>query len=306
MTKSAVQPPRGATPPPAVADRFGALRPLLHGAQTQRQKMLEDHAKSEAMHKLAQGQAPDYMVISCSDSRYAPTDVFNMEPGHIFEKQHVGAIVGRHDAPAFIRDRGMLATVTFAVAVLKVKHVLILTHTACGAVKHIMGGAQNAKMCSKVLAPALRYVQAAADERDVDVTNPLKRAVHAAASWVAHGVDYADEGMRMGRNAMEGRPSPLDDFTVLAGPVAERVAQHYGALEGSARENAASAETALLQREHLLRYPVVQQALAEGTLEDVHAMVLELDTRVVNVWDEQANKFLPLNGHESGLPERRP
>lgn len=297
----------GSSAPRSVPSRFSALTPLFVGAQKQREALHADEAKRARNDQLAKGQAPDYMVISCSDSRYAPTAVFAMEPGHIFEKQHVGAIVGRHDLPPMLRDSATLATVTYAVKVLKVKHVLILAHTSCGAVGAIMGGDKHVGLASRMGgSPLRRLLNLGVESQERVATQPLQRALQAAVdNLVRPGVDSADWVAREVAKRVAGGGSDVLDFLQLAGDVPGRVRAHYGSIGGEERQKAASAETAILQREHLLRYPVVQEAMAAGTLEDVQALVLELDTRVVNIYDDVTETYVPLNAEHSGLPKRR-
>lgn len=312
MTKSTTPIPAGQAPHTAagshpVPERFASLRTLFVQAKAQRDALFEDQQKRARIDELAKGQAPDYMVISCSDSRYAPTAVFAMEPGHIFEKQHVGAIVGRHDLPPMLRDSATLATVTYAVKVLKVKHVLILAHTSCGAVGAIMGGDKHVGLASQLGgAPLQRLLARGVEASEGVAAQPLARALQAAVdNLVRPGLDSADWVAREVAKRVFGGGSEVLDFLQLAGDVRGRVQAHYPGLSGDALQKAASAETAILQREHLLRYPVVREAMAAGTLEDVQALVLELDSRVVNIYDDVVQSYVPLNAQGSGLPQRQ-
>lgn len=79
---------------------------------------------------LAEGQSPQVMVISCSDSRVDPAQILDVAPGEIFVVRNVAALVppfettpGRH---------GVSAAVEFAVQFLKVKEILVMGHGLCG------------------------------------------------------------------------------------------------------------------------------------------------------------------------------
>jgi len=81
------------------------------------------------------GQKPEIMFIGCSDSRVTPDLMLNTKPGDMFILRNVGNFV-----PPFKRDEdfhGSAAAIEFALAVLKVKHVIICGHSHCGACKSL-------------------------------------------------------------------------------------------------------------------------------------------------------------------------
>jgi carbonic anhydrase len=70
------------------------------------------------------GQYPFATVISCADSRVAPELIFDQGPGELF----VIRVAGN-----FVNEDG-LASVEYGTAVLGVKLIMVLGHSACGAV----------------------------------------------------------------------------------------------------------------------------------------------------------------------------
>ena len=74
--------------------------------------------------ELVKGQHPDTLVITCSDSRVVPEFIFNCSLGDIFVIRTAGNVI----------NEGELATVEYAIEHLKVKRVIVLGHTHCGAV----------------------------------------------------------------------------------------------------------------------------------------------------------------------------
>lgn len=78
--------------------------------------------------KIAQGQHPHSFVISCSDSRIVPEQIFGAAPGELFVLRNVGNLVTPEN-PAFA------AALTYAVSHLNVENVVVLCHGDCGAVK---------------------------------------------------------------------------------------------------------------------------------------------------------------------------
>lgn len=74
--------------------------------------------------KLKDSQCPEFVVVSCSDSRVSPPIITSSSLGRIFEVRTAGASV----------DEYALASVEFAVSTLGVKGVMVMGHTGCGAV----------------------------------------------------------------------------------------------------------------------------------------------------------------------------
>ncbi|MBZ2168711.1 MULTISPECIES: carbonic anhydrase [Marinobacter] len=83
---------------------------------------------------LADGQNPDVLFITCSDSRIDPNLVTGTNPGDLFICRNAGNIIPPHSN----ETGGMTASIEYAVAVLQVRHIIICGHTDCGAVKGAM------------------------------------------------------------------------------------------------------------------------------------------------------------------------
>lgn len=80
--------------------------------------------------ELKEGQSPQVMIISCSDSRVDPSQIFDVDPGEIFVVRNVAALVPPYETTP--GQHGVSAALEFAVQVLKVKEVVVMGHGMCG------------------------------------------------------------------------------------------------------------------------------------------------------------------------------
>ena len=83
--------------------------------------------------ELAKGQAPEYLVISCCDSRVDPATIFGVRPGELFVLRNVANIVPPYEEGGGYH--GTSAAVSFAVLVLKVRYIVVVGHAECGGIK---------------------------------------------------------------------------------------------------------------------------------------------------------------------------
>jgi carbonic anhydrase len=81
------------------------------------------------------GQRPETLFITCSDSRVVPNLITNAAPGELFIVRNVGNIV-----PSVTRGvlGGVSAAIEYATEVLEVGTVIVCGHTNCGAIEAIL------------------------------------------------------------------------------------------------------------------------------------------------------------------------
>jgi len=91
-------------------------------------------AKKDLFEELSQGQSPEALFITCSDSRIETAMITQTEPGELFLCRNAGNIVPPHTS----HTGGMTASIEFAVAALNVPHIVVCGHTECGAMKGAM------------------------------------------------------------------------------------------------------------------------------------------------------------------------
>ncbi|MFE4373380.1 carbonic anhydrase [Streptomyces sp. NPDC056835] len=110
------------------------MQPLIDYARSFRQQTA---ARPEEFARLAEGQAPQALFITCSDSRVIPSLITGARPGELFELRTAGNIVPPYDPE---QPTGEAATIEYAVEVLGVTDVVVCGHSHCGAVGALVRG----------------------------------------------------------------------------------------------------------------------------------------------------------------------
>lgn len=98
--------------------------------------------QKELFAKLVEGQAPQTLFISCSDSRVMPAMITQSGPGDLFELRNAGNLL----PPFGASNGGEAATIEFAVCGLGVKDIVVCGHTHCGAMKALLDPASAESM----------------------------------------------------------------------------------------------------------------------------------------------------------------
>lgn len=96
---------------------------------------------------LGKGQNPEMLYIGCSDSRVTAEDLMGLGPGEVFVHRNIANMV-------ISIDLNVMSVINYAVEHLKVKHVVVCGHYACGGVKAAMQSADLG-----ILNPWLRNIR---------------------------------------------------------------------------------------------------------------------------------------------------
>lgn len=91
-------------------------------------------SQRELFERLAEGQHPDVLFITCSDSRINPNLVTQTEPGELFILRNAGNIIPPYGAA----NGGEGATIELAVAGLGVRDIIVCGHSHCGAMEGLL------------------------------------------------------------------------------------------------------------------------------------------------------------------------
>ncbi|XDD50720.1 SulP family inorganic anion transporter [Leptospira sp. WS92.C1] len=82
---------------------------------------------------LALGQAPQYLLISCSDSRISVNEMTGTNAGELFVHRNIANLV-------IDTDMNLMSVLQYSVEVLKVKHIVVCGHYGCGGIKAAVDG----------------------------------------------------------------------------------------------------------------------------------------------------------------------
>ena len=105
------------------------MQKLMEGIHRYRTTVVEP--QKEMFEVLAEGQRPEALFITCSDSRINPNLITQTNPGELFILRNAGNIIPPYGAVY----GGETATLEFAVSVLNVRDIIVCGHTHCGAME---------------------------------------------------------------------------------------------------------------------------------------------------------------------------
>lgn len=97
--------------------------------------------RREWFERLADGQKPLALFVTCSDSRVNPNLITQTDPGELFIARNAGNIIPPHHP----FSGGEEATIEFAIAELGIKDLIVCGHTRCGAMKGLLAAPEELK-----------------------------------------------------------------------------------------------------------------------------------------------------------------
>jgi carbonic anhydrase len=114
-------------------DPTDPIAALIQGHRRFQQQVFPQ--KKAQFQLLADRQAPQYLFITCSDSRIVPDLILQTGPGDLFITRNAGNVVPVTGPDSNAGVDGTTATIEYAVEVLHVKHAILCGHSDCGALK---------------------------------------------------------------------------------------------------------------------------------------------------------------------------
>ena len=159
--------------------------------------------------RLAHGQNPVALLLTCSDSRVVSSLLLGTDPGDLFEVRTVGNLIApaSEKGTASVGDESEAAALEYALLALDVKNLVVMGHSGCGAMKAVLKGSVptgasnlerwlvHAKASQEKLARAPSIDERLAPEDRLSQANVLQQ--------LEHMVSYALVAERIGRGEVE-------------------------------------------------------------------------------------------------------
>lgn len=142
--------------------------------------------------KLASGQSPKAIILSCSDSRVGPEVIFDQSLGDIFVVRTAGNIA----------DKVALGSIEYAVEHLHSPLLVVLGHQKCGAVNAACSGEQmpsvNLDAIVQKIDPAVTRAKSYAKADDL-VESAIKENVHQSALDLSANSEIIASAVKSGK-----------------------------------------------------------------------------------------------------------
>ncbi|KAK4164540.1 hypothetical protein QBC43DRAFT_344407 [Cladorrhinum sp. PSN259] len=138
------------------------------------------HQNPQFFPKLASGQSPQILWLGCSDSRCPETTILGLQPGDVFVHRNIANIISPTDI-------NTSAVIEYAVAHLKVKHIVLCGHTACGGAAASLGDSRVGGVLDTWLTPLKAVRFAHLDELNA-IKDDKQRATRIAELNVEAGI----------------------------------------------------------------------------------------------------------------------
>ena len=142
--------------------------------------------------KLASGQSPNVIVLSCSDSRVSPELIFDQSLGDLFVVRTAGNIA----------DRVALGSMEYAVAHFHSPVLLVLGHQKCGAVIAACSGekmpSRNLDAIVEKINPAVTQAKTYARGDDL-VESAIKENIHQSAKDILANSEILSDSVKSGK-----------------------------------------------------------------------------------------------------------
>jgi carbonic anhydrase len=158
--------------------------------------------------KLASGQSPNVIILSCSDSRVSPEVIFDQSLGDIFVVRTAGNIA----------DPVALGSIEYAVDHIHSPLLVVLGHTKCGAVTAACSGdkmpSANLDAIVSKISPAVSQAKSYAKPDDL-IEAAIKENVHQSAKDVQANSEIVRDAVKSGKLKVVEAEYQLDTGEVV-------------------------------------------------------------------------------------------
>jgi carbonic anhydrase len=168
----------------------------------------QPHALVALRHKLASGQSPNVIILSCSDSRVSPELIFDQSLGDLFVIRTAGNVA----------DPVALGSIEYAVDHIHSPLLVVLGHSKCGAVRAACSGekmpSRNLDAIVDKISPAVTQAKTYAKANDL-IESAVKENVHQSAKDVLANSEIVHEAVKAGKLSVVEAEYGLDTGEVV-------------------------------------------------------------------------------------------
>ena len=140
---------------------------LLFGNTNYQKNIRDSISKTKLNKELTKGQHPYALIITCSDSRVIPEEIFSASLGELFVIRSAGNVI----------NDGELASIEYGLKHLHIEYILVLGHTSCGAV-HATIHNEEGEYLYPVLSRIKEAIGSSTSERECSMLNAIKQAAY--------------------------------------------------------------------------------------------------------------------------------
>lgn len=108
------------------------IKRIINGLNNFQENYFKTH--QDLFERLSQGQTPEILFITCSDSRIDPNLLTQTEPGELFIIRNLGNIIPPHGTLNSSEGAG----IEYAVQAVNIKEVIVCGHSHCGSMKGLL------------------------------------------------------------------------------------------------------------------------------------------------------------------------
>lgn len=158
--------------------------------------------------KLASGQSPNVIILSCSDSRVSPELIFDQSLGDLFVVRTAGNVA----------DPVALGSIEYAVDHIHSPLLVVLGHQKCGAVSAACSGEKmpspNLEAIVDKISPAVTQAKTYAKAEDL-IDAAIKENVHQSAKDVQANSEIIRNAVKSGKLSVVEAEYQLDSGEVV-------------------------------------------------------------------------------------------
>lgn len=186
---------RGPRPGTNKRDAFEVIGDLVAGNERwMTNSEIRPNQCAQTKEKLALGQNPEVILVTCSDSRVAPELIFDSGIGQIFTLRGAGNVLSGHD----------VASIELALSLWEPQVVMVLGHHGCGAIQGAVEGLPSHMTGSNHIVGLIAHLRENISGHENDRERATEANVRREIERLASSSNVVAEAVRCGHLVLIG------------------------------------------------------------------------------------------------------